>query len=31
VAPDGRSFLLDTLVDEDAPPITVLVNWAPPS
>jgi hypothetical protein len=25
VAPDGKRFLLDRLVDEEAPPITVIV------
>jgi serine/threonine protein kinase/Tol biopolymer transport system component len=28
VAPDGR-FLINTIVDQTVPPITVLVNWTP--
>jgi len=27
VAPDGQRFLLNTRVDEGAPPITVVLNW----
>jgi hypothetical protein len=28
VAPDGR-FLINTIVDQTVPPITVLMNWTP--
>ncbi len=30
VADDGRRFLMDTLVEQPAPPISVILNWAPP-
>jgi hypothetical protein len=26
---DGQRFLIDTLVEEAAPPITILLNWKP--
>jgi hypothetical protein len=29
VAPDGQSFLIRTLVDDEPPPITLLLNWDP--
>jgi hypothetical protein len=28
---DGQKFLMDTIVEENAPPITVIVNWKAPS
>jgi dipeptidyl aminopeptidase/acylaminoacyl peptidase len=28
---DGQKFLMDTIVEENAAPITVIVNWKPPS
>jgi len=31
VAADGKSFLLDSLVEEEAPPVTVVVSWSPAS
>jgi hypothetical protein len=30
VAPDGR-FLINTVLDVDAAPITLLMNWRPPA
>jgi serine/threonine protein kinase len=30
-SPDGQRFLMDTVVEENAPPITVILNWKPPS
>jgi len=30
VAPDGR-FLINTVLDVDAAPITLLMNWRPPT
>jgi hypothetical protein len=29
VSPDGQRFLLDTIVEEQAPPIVVILNWKP--
>ena len=29
VTPDGQRFLLDTVVEEQAPPIVVILNWKP--
>jgi Tol biopolymer transport system component len=31
VSPDGQRFLLDTLVEEPASPIVLILNWEPPS
>jgi eukaryotic-like serine/threonine-protein kinase len=28
---DGQKFLMDTIVEENAAPITIIVNWKPPS
>jgi Tol biopolymer transport system component len=28
-SPDGQRFLMDTVVEENAPPITVILNWHP--
>ncbi len=30
VSPDGKRFLVDTIVEEPVAPITVIVNWNPP-
>jgi hypothetical protein len=30
-SPDGRRFLMNTLVEEAASPITVILNWHPKS
>jgi hypothetical protein len=27
VSPDGQRFLVNTLVDQPTPPITILLNW----
>ena len=29
VSPDGQRFLMNTIVDEPASPITVILNWKP--
>lgn len=29
VSPDGQRFLVDTIVEEQAPPIVVILNWKP--
>jgi hypothetical protein len=29
VSADGQRFLVDTIIDEAAPPITILLNWKP--
>lgn len=29
VSPDGQRFLLDTVVEEQAPPLVVILNWKP--
>ena len=29
VAPDGQRFLMNTITDEAAAPITVILNWKP--
>lgn len=29
VSPDGQRFLIDTVIEETASPITILLNWAP--
>jgi Tol biopolymer transport system component len=31
VAPDGQRFLLSRLVEEVPPPVTVILNWKPPT
>src|SRR2546426_688892 len=31
VSPDGRRFLIDTVVEEPAAPITIILNWKPPA
>ena len=28
VSPDGQRFLMNMLIEEAAPPITVILNWA---
>jgi Tol biopolymer transport system component len=30
VAPDGERFLLEVVVERQAPPLTVILNWKPP-
>jgi Tol biopolymer transport system component len=30
VAPDGERFLLDVVVERQAPPLTLILNWKPP-
>jgi Tol biopolymer transport system component len=30
VAPDGERFLLDVVVERQAPPLTLILNWTPP-
>lgn len=30
VSPDGQRFLMNTLVEEAASPLTILLNWRPP-
>jgi hypothetical protein len=30
VSPDGQRFLMNTVTDEAAAPITVILNWKPP-
>jgi dipeptidyl aminopeptidase/acylaminoacyl peptidase len=31
VAPDGERFLLDVVVERQVPPLTLILNWKPPS
>ena len=31
VSPHGRRFLIDTVVEEPAAPITIILNWKPPA
>jgi hypothetical protein len=31
VSSDGQRFLVDTLVEESASPIVLILNWRPPS
>jgi Tol biopolymer transport system component len=30
VAPDGRRFLIESVIEETPPPISLIVNWRPP-
>jgi hypothetical protein len=31
VSPDGQRFLMNTITEEAASPITLILNWKPPS
>jgi hypothetical protein len=29
VSPDGQRFLMNTLIEEETPPISIILNWQP--